>query len=670
MKALVLISIFFLILFVQSSGALNVNSTATGTGTYNISGDRYSVEILGTNGQEQNVIIYGTKFNVCISCGFFREINLYNSTGGNVTNDLFSTSYFPNLMVVESGPSRVVLHGENTGSINAGFPSGTEVVAFNFSVDIYLYPNFYYNVYRVWGNFTKIKPNEFAQFNLLKFIPNTSFMYTGTGNLLGQLSSSSDIPTTDVTNDKIDQYFVFLWNGTQTQTFGHFGTANPFTTGGSLYWDVTHGTSANRVATAFDTDNNAYSGAFSGKDFTWGWVTWFGNNGGGNLSAAQKVNDLDFKQQFLQYLNPATIVPSAGSFDGRFNLAGTYNLTANSSQVVDFNFTTGVFNYTFPAFLIKNIPNAASVLNHVFWINYTNSSSFVKLVNNVDFIVQDGNSTFYGFSYIILLLNKSFGNGNSQNYRFWVSNYLDPAQPSIPPTGPPVLTWYEVPSLIEINRTVSKISCFKLANTGNSSASSISISATGISSSWYNLDTSYFPSSNPNTNQTVCVNFIVPSSAIPSDYSFTLNASNQVSTTSSFILRVSNVTPITAGDANQSIVMAQSKISEALRAGKNVTYAQQLYDQAVNYFNNQDYADAKIYADQAYSAAQDALNTSGSPPTITFNYFYLVPVVIVVFVIFVIILYWESGGSKDKFDELKEKWTESVRKNLDSRDNS
>ena len=103
----------------------------TGIGTYNISADRYNVTILGINGQEQNINIFGTNFNICVSCSFSRLIDLYNSTGGNVTVDLFSNSYFPNLMAVESGPSRVVLHGENKGSINAGFPSGTEVVTLN-----------------------------------------------------------------------------------------------------------------------------------------------------------------------------------------------------------------------------------------------------------------------------------------------------------------------------------------------------------------------------------------------------------------------------------------------------------------------------------------------------------------------------------------------------------
>src|SRR5437870_2275071 len=159
--------------------AANVNITTTSS-VYNISGDIYNVEIDKNLGIEKNLTIYGQKF--VIDPSYQRLVSIYNSTDGNVSVDLLS--YNTNLMVVESGPARVVLHGENLSSINAGFPAGTALVSFNFTVDVYAYPRAYYFVYRVFGNFTKLKIGELAGFSLIR-LPANSFVYYGRGNTSG-----------------------------------------------------------------------------------------------------------------------------------------------------------------------------------------------------------------------------------------------------------------------------------------------------------------------------------------------------------------------------------------------------------------------------------------------------------------------------------------------------
>src|SRR5206468_2081511 len=122
---------------------------------------------------------------------------------------------------------------------------------------------------------------------------------------------------------------------------------------------------------------------------------------------------------------------------------------------------------------------------------------------------------------------------------------------------------------------------------------------------------------------------------------------------------------VTREQAQQAIDNASVAIDQAEKAGKNMTYAKQLLANATNFFDQSDYADAKNYADMAY---KEAANTGSPPLPQIFSNEYLIYLIIAVIILLVLIisivaLKGRSAG-KDHFQELKEKWSESMKDNF------
>ena len=251
---------------------------------------------------------------------------------------------------------------------------------------------------------------------------------------------------------------------------------------------------------------------------------------------------------------------------------------------------------------------------------------------------------------------------NSKNFNLTSNDFETISLTLIPPppSGQPFLTWYEIPTLIEINQSLSKTNCFIIANLGDNPANNVSIYIRGISSLWFNANPTLFSTLNPKSNQTVCMTINIPALATPSDYTVVMNASDSVSAFGNFILRV-NVNDTARTEAQQALQRANAKINETEIAGKNVTDAKQLYYIAIVYYNQQQYDLAKQYADKAYNEAE---KTSQSTGPINTPYNFLLYAIVGSFVPLIIIFsifYFKGRGPKDKFEKLKEKWTESMK---------
>src|SRR5439155_16382379 len=91
--------------------------------------------------------------------------------------------------------------------------------------------------------------------------------------------------------------------------------------------------------------------------------------------------------------------------------------------------------------------------DHVWLNNFTAGTGWQKLTNNTDFVIQDGNSTFFGFRSVLVILNYSLVN-SSQTYRIWISNSSDPAN-SAP-------SWNNPTSSIPATYDVNKLSVFNV----------------------------------------------------------------------------------------------------------------------------------------------------------------------------------------------------------------
>lgn len=96
----------------------------------------------------------------------------------------------------------------------------------------------------------------------------------------------------------------------------------------------------------------------------------------------------------------------------------------------------------------------------------------------------------------------------------------------------------EMPSLIEVNKTIAKTTCFNLKNTGNVAINNISINIFGLVQSWYSVNPSFIDKLDSLSNLTICVTFNVSEKTGEGDYPIRVEASNHVKASATTILRV------------------------------------------------------------------------------------------------------------------------------------
>lgn len=388
---------------VTTNGVYRINGNG---GTYSLDLGRTSCSATAPCGAEANMTIYGTNMPIYAS----QSKNLRAVLSGETRSMDFANS-----SLIESGPVRVMIRADNlTNNFNMS------TTFFNWTQSVFAYPTYYQNVYYITANGTlAIGSNTVEAFHVYKTtqtannnprfdewnnrtINGTNYLFSvdvGTGSDSYIMGSS----TLSFLYDDADHNKTFTFFKTQTNLTG--------TATSKIYQDTSE-----RITTGFYTSNHAAG------TYYLGYGVMFGQNGGVAVESNQSVWDADFEEQYRAWYNPATMTASVGTQQGRSNITGAYNYTANGTMA-DFNFTTvALMNYTYPVFEIRNLSNVSAI--KVFWKNYTASASWSELTNYTDYVLQEGNATWMGYDYVLLLINKTLGREavNGAIYEFMVNN--------------------------------------------------------------------------------------------------------------------------------------------------------------------------------------------------------------------------------------------------------
>lgn len=409
-------------LVVGDTSILGFGSTTvsvTANTIYRVSGNdgTYSIDFhknntcgtIGCTGDEINYTIYGNNFP---------SSRVYKSITTSTTGLLTTAG---NAAIVESGPARVMMAFSNT---TGNFVLGNTQI--NWTEYVYAYPKHYQNYYTAvtnnsfgWG---AASSDVFSVYRMNPYATNNPQFDEWNNRTAGGVAYSFSVDVgagADVYNLDINSV-AFLYDDANTNksllyhtTFSTLATPNKYVCQSTLetiqmgYWSSV--------------------GAGAGTR-TLGYMVMFGQNGNRTVAGNQTVWNLDFEEQYKAWYNPATMTAITGTQQGRNNLTGSYNYIANGN-LADFNFTTVAgMNYTYPVFEVRNVSNITNIINHMWWKNYTASSDWVQLTNWTEFIIQKGNSSFFGYDYVVILFNKTFGRetSNTETYEFWISNLTDP----------------------------------------------------------------------------------------------------------------------------------------------------------------------------------------------------------------------------------------------------
>jgi len=419
-----LVLVFILSFFILSIKAAYADTTVSVTenSVYNVTGENYIVEIGKTTtktGTEQGIYIDNLKFPGVAARNFEFTNSSYN-TSTEIQVDL--TSLKTNSSIIENNPTRVIIRFENKTSNACG--SSPEVVCWNWTVDYYFYPRKYFVKYYIEGNFTGLKVKHYA-FNPLVFekistsLPNNFTYYGSVQNLQGTLTESGTIFPSGYYFfpiwSGINESYIFVWNETHSKTVATAGTFSEFLKN-NPHFGIENGQNITQmyIRTALNTFYNTTNVSF-------GWMNWFGNSGSGGLELNHTVND-ELNDTYLDFHYPASVTMINGTYQQRDNITGTYNFTVDSNGLLRFNFSTGSYTRTYPVFHIKDATPASSYKDHIWYKNYSQSNTWQQLTNYTDFVIQDGNSTYFGYNYILLLINKTLGS----DYDFWIDDNSDP----------------------------------------------------------------------------------------------------------------------------------------------------------------------------------------------------------------------------------------------------
>lgn len=373
--------------------------------TYSVDFQKSSCTNTAPCGVEANLTIFQTNFP-----RYSSNSKAIGSGGGGTGYINISSS-----SLIEYGPVRVVIYFVNNTN---NFIAGTNTIL-NWTQIVYAYPKYYQNYYNFSANNTiRIGPITTSLFDIYKT--------TATG---------TDNPRFDEWNNRTINGTNYLYSidvnagadnfnlGSNTLAFYYDDTDHNKTV--LTFKTQTNTTSSNNYASQDISERmqyGIYSSSYENTPRYIGYAVMFGQSGATTVENNQTVWNADFEEQYRAWYNPATMTAIVGTQKSRNNITGSYNYTANGTMA-DFNFTTVAgMNYTYPVFEIENISNISAI--KVFWKNYTASANWVQLTNWTDYVLQEGNSSFFGYKYILLLINKTLGKetAGAETYEFMVNN--------------------------------------------------------------------------------------------------------------------------------------------------------------------------------------------------------------------------------------------------------
>jgi len=371
-----------------------------------------------TCGSETNLTIMGYNLPQYSSANAKRLSSSTNSKGMD----------YANTSLIENGLVRIAVYSiNNTGNFYVGS------TYWNWTSIGYFTPRYYTMNYIATGNdswrYAYSTSTPFAIYVTTFYASNDPRLQVWNGRYINgtkydvsyDVGAGADTYTFGVVNEGVNRRVAFMYDsnnhnksilylGTKTnstQTINQYGRQDT-----SEYVNMGfHNPTVNSAGT-----------------YTLSYLVMFGHNGLTAVANNETVWNLDFNEQYQAWYNPATMTAITGTQKGRNNLTGSYNYSANGT-LADFNFSTVVgMNYTYPIFEVQNLSSISNIISHVWWKNYTNSSDWIQLTNYSDFVIQEGNSTFFGYDYILILLNKTLGRetANSETYELWISNTSDP----------------------------------------------------------------------------------------------------------------------------------------------------------------------------------------------------------------------------------------------------
>jgi len=425
MKKKVLL-IFILLFFILSAKTVYADSTVSvvENSVYKITGEtvneipRYIADFERTGvahqGENKNLTI----FNKIIPFYINRRWFYWKNSTGDWTNRKLPKKASSQL--VEQGPLRIVAHFENTSSSYGNSADCWTDACWNFSVDVYAYPKYYLQLNRIWGNFTAAQltvgyDNWMLPYAISPDGGNVSLWDVAVYFKNGTYKLANNTFDIEVLGGRYNESIMFLYNES-----GHNKTYAIFPTYTNL-GDVPE--------YSWYKSLNGYLfpslyGGMNPSPYIFGYGYFFADSGNKSLAVNETVWNEGFKDQWNDIYYPASISVINGTYQQRDNITGTYNFTVDSNGLLRFNFSTGNYDRSYSVFNIKDtISAASSYKDHIWYKNYSQSTVWQKLNNYTDFIIQDGNSTYFGYNYILLLINKTLGS----DYEFWVDDNEDPA---------------------------------------------------------------------------------------------------------------------------------------------------------------------------------------------------------------------------------------------------
>jgi len=394
---------------------------------YRITGERingvprYVIDVekngSSTHGEVKSLSIFGKEFpkEWGSNLGFYVwGPSGYLGSGGGI-------SKYSSVQLVERGPCRIYIHTENTSSALGAVSNCLSDVCWNSSIDIYAYPTHYIQVRKVWGNFSAIQmyvggPTWQVPYGLGKisgFPPFSSVAWYFTN---GSYYAANNTWGITIKNDNFMQYVSILFDESRhDRTFALAPIFSQLTNNPQISWSV------NNNPTYYVVDLG-FNGGYNPSPYVFGYAIFFGNYGNKSLEENSSVW-LGFKDLTLDIYYPAEILIINGTYEGR-DTTLTYNFTANSN-LLRFSFSTNNFSRTYPVFKIRGLGNPSAIKNHIWYRNVTSEpGTWQRLHEGKDFLIQEGNSTFFGYDYILISLNATFS--PKTKHEFWISNGSDP----------------------------------------------------------------------------------------------------------------------------------------------------------------------------------------------------------------------------------------------------
>jgi len=396
---------------------------------YNVFAGDYALNMSKLYGGERGIYTFGESELIGGdgSANAIRRWNnmyFYNSSGQAFSTSLNTT----NSTVVESGPVRVLINYWNYSSGYGDFSDCGANVCTGWEEFSAFYPDRYFTYLTMLGNYTGFRfGGGGTYFTNFYYLDNTLWgagVFTENNNLyntydFGLVAKGQII----VPSIAAKYYIIFYDNDTTNRTAVWVILNYTNWNGDQIVYDNTGGSRSTARVQSGNSQSNP--GSYPNVSISWMWM--FGRNGNITINneSSTSIHNSAYVERIKDVQNPASISSITGSFLGFERKFGTYNFTASSNKV-DFNFTTGSYNRTNPVFQIKDLSNIDLVKEHVWWRNVTSGQGVWKKLSSADnnFLLQEGNSTYFGYNYILILMNTTL-NANTK-HEFWISNSSDP----------------------------------------------------------------------------------------------------------------------------------------------------------------------------------------------------------------------------------------------------